>query len=111
MRNAQHYKLKQEGCFTNKFNNTEYERWSAGITGSQSPKTQWVVESFLGTSKKMPLERENISLSLVETREKQNRAGRRYVLEMMRMTRIRRHGKNALRVPRRPQTVSPCTSK
>jgi hypothetical protein len=70
MRNAQHYELKEEGCCTNKFNNIEYERWSAGIIGSQSPKTQWVVERFLGTPEKMPLQRENTSLSLVKPREK-----------------------------------------
>jgi hypothetical protein len=69
MQNTEQYELKEEGCSTNQFNSAEYERWSAGITGAESPKTQWGVESFLGISENMPSEREDIVLSLTENRE------------------------------------------
>jgi hypothetical protein len=70
MQNAQDCEIKEAVCSTNKFNNAEYKRWSDGITRGQSSKTQWGVESFLGTSEYAPAVREDISLSLIETGEK-----------------------------------------
>ena len=70
MQNAQDCQLKEAGRSTNKFDNAEYKRWSDGITRGQSSKTQWGVESFLGTPENAPAVREEISLSLVETGEK-----------------------------------------
>ena len=70
MQNTQQFELKQEGCSTTEFNSAEYERWSAGIAGAESPKSPWGVESFLGISEVMPSEGQDIVLSLTETREK-----------------------------------------
>ena len=70
MQNREHYEVKEEGCSTDKFNNAEYERWSAGITGAESSKTQWGVENFLGTSENDPSGRQDIVLSLTEDHEK-----------------------------------------
>jgi hypothetical protein len=70
MQNAQDREIKEAVGSTNKFNNAEYKRWSDGITRGQSFKTQWGVESFLGTPENAPAVREDISLSLVETGEK-----------------------------------------
>ena len=50
MQNIQRHELKEEVHSTNQFNDAEYQRWSEGITGTESPKTQWGVENFLGTS-------------------------------------------------------------
>jgi hypothetical protein len=70
MQNAKRHELKKEGHSTNQFNDAEYERWSKGITGTQSLKTQSGIESFLGMSKDLQPGREDVSVSLDRDRRK-----------------------------------------
>jgi hypothetical protein len=67
MRNEEHHELKEEGRFKNRFNNAEYQRWSEQISSAHPPRTQLVVESFLGTSKNMAAGDEDFSLSLADS--------------------------------------------
>ena len=67
MQNEQHHEPKEEGRSKNKFNNAEYQRWSEQISGAQSPRSQLVVESFLGTSENVAAGDEDFSLSLVDS--------------------------------------------
>lgn len=51
------------------FNDSEYKRWSDGITRSQSSKTQSGIESFLGMSETLQTECEDtlkISIAIAE---------------------------------------------
>jgi hypothetical protein len=67
MQNEQHHDSKEEGRSKNKFNNAEYQRWSEQISGTQSSRSQLVVESFLGTSENLAAGDEDFSLSLADT--------------------------------------------
>ena len=70
MQTARHGELNEQGCSTNQFNNAEYKRWSEGISGKQSIKTQWGVEAFFGAPENKPAGREDMSISLTLTSEK-----------------------------------------
>ena len=61
MRNAQRHDLKNESHSTNRFNDSEYERWSEGIAPPQSLKTQGGIESFLGTTENLRAGSEDVS--------------------------------------------------
>lgn len=70
MRNARHHISEKERNSANQFNDSEYKRWSEGISTGQSLKTQWGIESFLGTNEKLDPGSEDISLSSMEVGEK-----------------------------------------
>lgn len=70
MQNAQGHGSNKERHSTNHFNDSEYARWSQRFTATQSPKTQWGIESFLGTTENPQPDREDISASLQEIGEK-----------------------------------------
>jgi hypothetical protein len=70
MQNAKRHELKKEGHSTNQFNDAEYERWTEGITGSQSSKAQSGIQSFLETSDNLQAGREDNSISLIEIGKK-----------------------------------------
>jgi hypothetical protein len=70
MRNARHHISEKEKNSANQFNESEYKRWSEGIAANQSLKTQWGIESFLGTNKNLDPGSEDISLSSMEAGEK-----------------------------------------
>jgi hypothetical protein len=50
MRNAQHYGMKEKIRKSSQFNDSEYERWSVGITAGLSLTPQWGMKSFLARS-------------------------------------------------------------
>jgi hypothetical protein len=81
MQNAQRHGLKKKRYSTNRFNDSEYQRWSEGITATQSRKTQWGIETFLGATKNLQPGREGIPVSSIETDKNEKRAGNEYVLE------------------------------
>ena len=60
MQNAQQHGLKKECRSTNRFNDSEYDRWSQGLKAIQSSKPQWGIESFLGTTDSLQREHANI---------------------------------------------------
>jgi hypothetical protein len=70
MQNAKRHELKKQGYSANQFNDAEYERWSEGITGTQSLKAQSGIESFLGMSKDLRSGREDVSEYLDRDRRK-----------------------------------------
>jgi len=74
MQNEQHHSLNKESHSTNRFNNSEYERWSEGITTAQSPETLGGIDGFLGTTKSSRLGSQDIPVTLIETGE--NREGK-----------------------------------
>jgi hypothetical protein len=65
MQNTRHHGFKKEIHSANQFNDSEYKRWSEAITRSQSPKTEWGIESFLGTNENLQPVHQDISISLV----------------------------------------------
>jgi hypothetical protein len=70
MQDAKRDELKKEGHSTNQFNDAEYERWSEGISGTQSFKAQSGIQSFLETSDNPQPGRESNSISLIEIGKK-----------------------------------------
>jgi hypothetical protein len=66
MQNAQHRGFKKESHATNQFNDPEYKRWSEAITGSESPRTEGGIESFLGMNENPRSSSQDPSMSLVE---------------------------------------------
>jgi hypothetical protein len=60
MQNTQQHGLKK-GCHsTNRFNDSEYDRWSQGLKAIQSSNPQWGIESFLSTTDRLQPEHANI---------------------------------------------------
>jgi hypothetical protein len=66
MKNGQNHgsNFKKESHSSNQFNDSEYKRWSKGITATQSNTTQSGIESFLGTNETPQSESEETSGSL-----------------------------------------------
>jgi len=50
MQNAQHHGMKKEFHSTNRFNDSEYDRWSQGFKTIQSSNPKWGIERFLNTT-------------------------------------------------------------
>jgi len=55
MENGQHHgsKFKKEMHAMGQFNDSEYQRWSKGITNTQSNTAPSGIESFLGTDENL----------------------------------------------------------
>jgi len=70
MQNAHGHGFDKESHSTNHFNDSEYARWSQRFTATQSSKTQWGIESFLGTTENPQPGCEDISASLQEIGKK-----------------------------------------
>ena len=66
MQNTPYRGFKKKNQSTNQFNNSEYQRWSEGTKGSQCHKTEWGIESFLGTNENLQSGRQDVSKPLVE---------------------------------------------
>ncbi len=66
MQNALHCGFKKESPSTNQFNDSEYKRWSEAITGSEYPKGECGIESFLGMNENPRSNSQDNSVSLVE---------------------------------------------
>ena len=58
--------FKNTNHSTNQFNNSEYKRWSKGTKGNQCHRTEWGIESFLGTNENLQSGRQDVSNPLVE---------------------------------------------
>jgi hypothetical protein len=50
MQNSQQHGMKKEFHSTNRFNDSEYDRWSQGLKTIQSGNPKWGLESFLNTT-------------------------------------------------------------
>jgi hypothetical protein len=70
MQNAKRKGSEKEGHTTNQFNDSEYERWSKGITDTKSLEIQSGIKSFLGTPANLQPGREDNSISLIEIGKK-----------------------------------------
>jgi hypothetical protein len=70
MQTTRHHGIKDERHSTNQFNDSEYKRWSEGLTATRSFKTQWGIDSFLGTNENLQPGNEDVSLSSTEIEEK-----------------------------------------
>jgi hypothetical protein len=74
MRNARHNGCKEERQPTNRFNDSEYRRWSERLMATRSFKTQCGIQSFLGTNENLQPGCEDISLSSTGVGEKMTKA-------------------------------------
>ena len=81
MENSERDRLKMERHATNRFNDSEYKRWSERITATQSVKTQWGIETFLCPTENLLPGREDSSTSLIETDKNKKKAVNKYGLE------------------------------
>jgi|SRR5579863_1022262 len=79
MRNARHYGSKEERHPKNRFNDSEYRRWSERLTATRSFKTQSGIQSFLGTNENLQPRCDDISLSSTGIGEKMTKAGNNLV--------------------------------
>jgi hypothetical protein len=75
MQNAQHDGYKKKHYSTNRFNDSEYKRWSEGLKASGSCKTQWGIDSFVGTNENLQPGCEDVSPSAMKIGEKVTKAG------------------------------------
>ena len=60
MQNAQQHSMKKECHSTNRFNDSEYNRWSQGLKAIQSSNPQCGIESFLRTTDSLQPEHANM---------------------------------------------------
>jgi hypothetical protein len=65
MENGQNHgsKFKKEMYAMSQFNDSEYQRWSKGITKAQSPSPQSGIESFLGTDESLQTASDDTSVT------------------------------------------------
>jgi hypothetical protein len=75
MQNARHDGHEKERHSTNRFNDSEYKRWSEGLMAGRSFKTQWGIDSFLGTNENLQAGCGDISVSSMEIGERVTKAG------------------------------------
>jgi len=68
MLSTQKQGLKKENHSANRFNDSEYERWSAGITARRPSKAIEGITRFLATAENSALEHEDLSASMIEFR-------------------------------------------
>jgi hypothetical protein len=79
MQNERHNGFKEEKHPTNRFNDSEYRRWSEGLIPTRSLKTQSGIQSFLGTNENLQPGCEDISLSSMGLAKKMTKAGNNMV--------------------------------
>jgi hypothetical protein len=70
MQSAQRDRLIKGRHFTSQFDSCEYERWSDGITATQSFQASWGIETFFNTNGSSQPECEVISPSPMKIGEK-----------------------------------------
>jgi len=64
MQSEQRHSLKKKNHSTNRFNDSEYERWSEGITTAHSTGAPGGIDGFLGTTENEQLGGEEFPGSL-----------------------------------------------
>ena len=81
MQNEKRHSLKKESHSMNRFNNSEYERWSEGVATTQSPETLGGIDGFLGTTKHPQVRSQDIPVTLIETGENGEGMGHEHGVE------------------------------
>ena len=66
MQSGEQRGLMKEKNPTNRFNDSEYERWSAGITARRPAKPIGEIGRFLGTAQNRESGRDDLSASTME---------------------------------------------
>lgn len=79
MQNARHNGSREERHPTNRFNDSEYRRWSERLMATRSFKTQCRTQSFVGTNENLQPRCEDIPLSSTGVGKKMTRAGNNMV--------------------------------
>src|ERR1700730_16648522 len=72
MQNEQQHSMKKECHSTNRFNDSEYNRWSQGLKAIQSSNSKCGIESFLGTTDSLRPEHTNICVPFDSDWQKMN---------------------------------------
>jgi hypothetical protein len=81
MQTARRDELKKQGRTSNQFDDSEYERWSAGIAVSQTPKPHGGIDRFLGTNEKLAARGEDAFVTSIEIGKNKIRKDRIHGLE------------------------------
>ena len=79
MQNARHNESREERHPTNRFNDSEYRRWSEGLMATRSFKAQCGVQSFLCTNENLQPRCGDIFRSSTGIGEKMTKAGNNMV--------------------------------
>jgi hypothetical protein len=75
MHNARHAGFKTERRSTNRFNDSEYKRWSERLMASRSFKTQSGIDTFLSANENLQTRCEDISAPSMKISDKMTRTG------------------------------------